>query len=232
MILENPAELFAPNSATGNAQNSFDFVETSSEAPTLENIRSGQIMDADQSGESVKQIQAMLTKAGFKVEPTGVFDANTEKQVIAFQKSWGISTTGKMGPTTLKALDTAQLGSSPLARAIANTARSMAEARGTVGQCYNAVANAIESHIKPFLSGGHAYMAANQFANHPRFREIPVPANMNQLPVGAVVVWGQGNSESGHISVHLGQGQEASDHVATQMQNHYGGAKPRIFLPV
>ena len=44
-------------------------------------------------------------------------------------------------------------------------------------------------------------------------------------------MWGKGTSRSGHISVSLGDGREASDHIAQQMTYHYGGAPARIFYP-
>lgn len=229
--LLNPQDLFQPGAtAKSSAVPIQAFVDDTPEAPSLNTIRQGKIMDLGQKGESVQAIQKMLSKAGFGVAATGTFGPTTQGQVKAFQTSWKLSPTGQVGPTTLKALEQAQDGSSPLAKALAQSARTIAQARDTVGQCYNAVAEAIESNLPEFLWGMHAYMAADQLAAHPRFREIPAPADMNNLPVGAVVVWGKGHSESGHISVYLGQGLEASDHIAAQMQTHYGGGAARIFV--
>ena len=237
-----PQDLFLPGTAQSTAQAKSQntqkasaaplqaFVDDAVESPSLAAIRQGKIMDLGQSGASVKEIQKMLSKAGFGVAQSGSFGPTTQGQVKAFQKCWKISETGQVGPTTLKILEQAQDGSSPLAKAMAQSARSIANARGTTGQCYNAVAEAIENNLPNFLWGMHAYMAADQLAAHPRFREIPAPADMNKLPIGAVVVWGQGQSESGHISVHLGQGLEASDHIAAQMQSHYGGGSARVFV--
>jgi len=226
-----PQDILLPGTAQkSSATPILAFVEDAAEAPTLAAIRQGKIMDLGQSGSSVKEIQKMLGKAGFGVSQSGTFGPTTQSQVKAFQKCWKISETGQVGPTTLKILEQAQDGSSPLAKAMAQSARAIANARGTTGQCYNAVAEAIEANLPNFLWGMHAYMAADQLAAHPRFREIPAPADMNKLPVGAVVVWGQGRSESGHISVHLGHGLEASDHIEAQMQSHYGGGSARVFV--
>ncbi|MGE3728626.1 MAG: peptidoglycan-binding protein [Candidatus Sericytochromatia bacterium] len=230
-----PQDLFLPGTAQTTAQKASApplqaFVDDAVESPSLAAIRQGKIMDLGQSGASVKEIQKMLSKAGFGVSQSGSFGPTTQGQVKAFQKCWKLSETGQIGPTTLKMLEQAQDGSSPLAKAMAQSARAIANARGTTGQCYNAVAEAIENNLPNFLWGMHAYMAADQLADHPRFREIPAPADMNKLPVGAVVVWGQGRSESGHISVHLGQGLEASDHIEAQMQSHYGGGSARVFV--
>ena len=113
---------------------------------------------------------------------------------------------------------------------IADEAYYEASRRGTSGWCYNAVADAVERVTGPFLWGSHAYQAADQFAASPHFYEV-WGKDLRTLPAGAVVVWGKGTSRSGHISVALGNGQEASDHIASQMTYHYGGASARVFLP-
>jgi hypothetical protein len=109
--------------------------------------------------------------------------------------------------------------------------RGVSGAPGTVGRCYEFVANAVDAVIGRFLSGGHAYMAASQLAARPSsFTEISA-SSLSSLPAGAIVVWGKGTSKSGHISIALGDGREVSDHVAPQMKRHYGGAGARVFLP-
>ena len=113
---------------------------------------------------------------------------------------------------------------------LADEAYWEASRRGTVGWCYNAVADAVERITGPFLWGSHAYQAADQFKSSPHFYEV-FSYNIRNLPAGAIVVWGKGNSRSGHISVSLGDGREASDHITTQMTYHYGGAPERVFYP-
>ena len=113
---------------------------------------------------------------------------------------------------------------------IADEAYYQATRRNTVGYCYSAAADAIESVVGAFLYGASAYMAADQLANHPRFTEVR-GVSLPSLPAGAVVVWGRGTSAHGHISIALGDGREASDHIAQQMTYHYGGAPARVFYP-
>lgn len=113
---------------------------------------------------------------------------------------------------------------------IADEAYWEARNRNTVGWCYNAVADAVERVTGRFLWGSHAYQSADQFAASNHFFEV-WNRNLTTLPQGAIVVWGKGSSQSGHISVSLGNGQEASDHITSQMTYHYGGAPARIFLP-
>lgn len=104
---------------------------------------------------------------------------------------------------------------------------------GGSGYCYQYVAKTLHSHYAPFLSGRHAWMAADQLAAHPAFREIAVPPqDLPRLPAGAIVVWSQGSSQSGHISIADGRGQEISDHSTAQLTRHYGGGQPRVFIPV
>lgn len=117
-------------------------------------------------------------------------------------------------------------------QALAQEASREARSRGTVGSCYNAVADVIDRKVDKFLWGDHAYMAADQLAQRKdHFREVPAN-DLANLPAGAVVVWGKGNSESGHISIALGDGREASDHIEAQMRSHYGGAPARVFIPI
>ena len=81
------------------------------------------------------------------------------------------------------------------------------------------------------LHGASAYMAADQLARNPRFREVQVPANqLRSLPPGAIVVWDRGQGKPhGHISIALGNGQEASDVLRNQITNY--GTRHRVFLP-
>lgn len=105
-------------------------------------------------------------------------------------------------------------------------------ASGGTGLCYQYVASAIHAELPAFLTGMHAYMAADQLATSPAFRELAVAADsLPALPAGAVVVWSRGSSESGHISIADGRGYEISDHVAPQMTSHYGGGSYRVFVP-
>ena len=104
--------------------------------------------------------------------------------------------------------------------------------RYSKSDCYEYVANAVDRVMGSFLTGMHAYMAASQLAaRKDMFKEIP-PTGLSALPAGAIVVWGKGTSKSGHISIALGDGQESSDHIASQMLSHYGGAAARVFLPL
>lgn len=118
----------------------------------------------------------------------------------------------------------------------AHYAEQVANEMGSTGWCYRGVSDAVSqaTNGEVVLTGGSAYMAADQLAGMPdRFEEVSVsPENLSQLPPGAIVVWGKtADSEHGHISVALGDGREASDHVQSQMTSLRGHTNYRVFIP-
>ncbi|MEQ8275592.1 MAG: hypothetical protein RKU31_18105 [Deltaproteobacteria bacterium] len=117
--------------------------------------------------------------------------------------------------------------------ALAHTAEQVANGMGTTGWCYRGVKQAVAQSTGVQLTGGSAYEAADQLAASGRFQEVEVsPENLTQLPPGAVVVWGQTSaSPHGHISVALGDGREASDHVQSQITSLRGASNYRVFVP-
>jgi len=120
--------------------------------------------------------------------------------------------------------------SSPTGDAIADFAEKYATGNG--GQCYAYVADALDrAGIR--LSGMSAYMAANQLARHPKVREIRgIRSNgLTSLPKGTIVVWNRGEGHcNGHISISLGNGEEASDMIRTQITDY--GTSFRTFVPL
>ena len=87
--------------------------------------------------------------------------------------------------------------------------------------------------------------AGLQLARDPDFKEVNVSRDqLAKLPRGAVVVWGKSGAKPyGHVSVALGDGREASDHVQRQTTGgRYGtdfgrgpdpqGRQFRVFIPV
>jgi hypothetical protein len=118
--------------------------------------------------------------------------------------------------------------------ALARAADQSACRTDTVGMCYAGVKPALAA-IGVHVTGGAAYEAADQLARNPKMREVSVPrSNLSHLPPGAVVVWNPANSHPyGHISVALGNGQEASDHIQHQVHDLTGGGDGyRVFMPV
>jgi hypothetical protein len=118
-------------------------------------------------------------------------------------------------------------------RALAAEASRIATMRNTTGRCYAGVADAVDAKVGRFLWGMSAYMAADQLAARPEFKEVNVSAQeLSKLPAGAIVVWGKTDaSPDGHISIALGDGREASDHIDTQRTHLRGFTNFRVFIP-
>jgi hypothetical protein len=211
-------------------------------APALSAILAGKgTMQSGQSGPAVQELIKLLNKAGYAVSDTLSYD-EVQPKVADFQVKQGLLKAnsphlGKVGKQTLGALkQISEFGdyNTEKGQALAAFARRKTGGRNySTKRCYEFVANAVDAKIGPFLSGGHAYLAANQLARNPKFKEIKVAAkDLSKLPAGAIVVWGKGDSKSGHISIADGKGNEISDFVGNQMKSHYGGGKPRVFLPL
>ena len=115
----------------------------------------------------------------------------------------------------------------PLAFRIANAAERNASNVGTVGWCYREVANTLD-RFGVHLYGMSAYMAAPQLAKNEHFKEVSA---QGELKKGTVLVFAPtANHPNGHITVYLGNGREASDHVQGLVNfNAYGGV--RAFQP-
>lgn len=122
-------------------------------------------------------------------------------------------------------------GSTAFGNSIANNAAQTANNMSSTGYCYRGVANTL-SKSGVNLSGMSAYMGADQLARSPKFKEATVSRNdLKSLPAGAVVVWDKcPGHQHGHISIALGDGREASDHIQSQMTNY--GPRFRVFIPV
>ena len=126
------------------------------------------------------------------------------------------------------------------AEKIAALAKKYANKMDTIGNCLVGVARA----IREFLGLKHtalsplpkAYLAAEQFRNDPtlskHFKEVKVDrSDLANLPAGAVVVWNKSEGHpAGHISIALGNGKEASDHIQKQMNRQ--NADFTVFYPV
>lgn len=208
-------------------------------APALTEIAAGETLQPGQKGPAVRRIRQLFRRLGRPVKASDVYDAQLTAHVGWFQLKHHLSTAqnphwGEVGPSTLEALIQAARSKpydARMGRQLVAFARE--HISGGSYQCYFYVARTLHSFYRPFLSGMHAYMAADYLARNPRFREVNVSvAKLPSLPAGAIVVWDKGHSISGHISIADGQGNEISDHISPQMLAHYGGAGARVFLPV
>ena len=148
----------------------------------------------------------------------------------------GAGGSGAVGGATAPMATSSDFGSVPAwGAALAKDAEK--NANGPGGYCFKWVRQALERAGVKGVGGASAYMAADQLAKNPKFREIQVsPKDLPKLPAGAVVVWDRGGSGAssagkthGHISISLGDGREVSDKVRKQITGM--GSKVRVFLP-
>lgn len=233
----------------------------------------GARMRRGMSGESVKEMQRKLNALGANppLEVDGKFGPKTERALEEFQGDSGVQQTGVLGATTLEALDKAKprpaserpgagrsggtqrsgrtidvgdIEGGSRAQQLARIAQRTATRMGTVGYCAKGVNDSL---IAAGLASerGHAYQKAEQLARDSDFREVNVSRDqLSKLPPGAVVVWGRSNAKPwGHVTVSLGDGREASDHVQRMITGgRYGtdfgrgpdpqGRQFRVFMPV
>ena len=119
----------------------------------------------------------------------------------------------------------------PKAKQLASTARRQAQMMNTRGWCARGVNRAMRAAGLATTPLPSAYMYANKLAKDSRFRELPnvSDAQVRKLPPGAIVVYDAsgGRTRHGHIMVTLGNGLEASDHVA-RISTH---GRQRVFVP-
>lgn len=134
--------------------------------------------------------------------------------------------------TTSKNLPAADPRSNPRMQKLANIAAQNAAAKNTRGWCLREVQNSMAAAGHKVNRVGHAFQSAQDFAKDPGFKEVKPPADLRKLPAGAVVVWDRSPAHvSGHISVALGDGREASDHIRPQFSQAEFGTRCRVFYP-
>jgi peptidoglycan hydrolase-like protein with peptidoglycan-binding domain len=241
-------------------------------APSLAEIKKAQgaTMIRGMGGADVKELQKMLNAQGANppLALDGKFGPKTEAMLKAYQSANGIQQTGVLGPQTLASFSaapkpiaqaaagaTSSTGAAPASRVsgseltgsafgdkLGDAAQRIAQRMNSVGACAKGVNDALTSLGVP--GRGHAYQKAQQLAGNPKFREVNISSSdLANLPRGAVVVWGRSGAKPyGHVSIALGGGREASDHVQNQVRGgRYGtdfgngpdpqGRQFRVFLP-
>lgn len=119
-------------------------------------------------------------------------------------------------------------GDPTLAATICRDARAVANRMDSHGLCLKGVATALDMAGTNNIHGGSAYMAADRLARDDDFEEISENA---KLKPGDIVVHGTTKTNPhGHILVYLGNGMEASDHIAPLTNMDYGSFT-RVFRP-
>lgn len=194
-------ELTTLNSQTRSINNSINMVFAN-------------IMQLEQSIES-ENLANLQTTAG--VSGTNSVDGTTATTPV----SSGLSNNAKV--------DT-QMGKN-LAEAVVSCINTNGS---TTGWCLRGVNRAMQKVYGYGFSFGSAYQALGALQSDSNFVEItnqyPNKSDLKNLPAGAIVVWGNNSAHPhGHISIALGDGREASDHIANQYTNSGNGY--HIFMP-
>ncbi len=116
---------------------------------------------------------------------------------------------------------------------LAEAAEAMASSMGTTGWCLKGVNNTLEEVYGFRLSYNSAYQAIPELQSRSDFTEVtdqyPSASDLTNLPAGAIVVWeNSSNHQHGHISIALGDGREASDHIQNQTTSY--GTQYHVFI--
>ena len=125
-----------------------------------------------------------------------------------------------------------------LGNSLANIANKNATQKDTRHKCLQGVRETLnKTGLVNGSMGGSAYQAAELLAHNKNFKEVAVDTkDLKNLPAGCVIVWDRnyvGTKSSdihGHIAVTLGDGREASDHVANK--TYILNSNHRVFVPV
>lgn len=225
--------------------------------PSIDDVKQGKIViGADpkltQTGPAVTKAQERLKAMGYPVEVTGKFDQQTQRFLKKFQMGTGCCGKGRdglgqLGSVTWKRLNqmanTQAMRSKLVSVAQTNTAKhydrswiyqGTKESTQSLGSCYTYVPRAADAINRgSSMQGQDAFEAIEELKRDSRYQKIQVPhGHLKDLPEGAIVVWEQGTSKSGHISIADGKGNEISDFIQTQWEEHYGGGLPHVFLPI
>ena len=120
---------------------------------------------------------------------------------------------------------------------LATKAKQIANSRNTNGNSYQAVTQAINSVLGGY-SASTPEMAIDQLRQSGKYVEYTQKTGVKSrelpsLPPGAIVVWRRTcKATKGDISIALGNGMEASDHIAKQRIHLNGDAyQHRVFMP-
>ncbi|MEZ0368162.1 MAG: peptidoglycan-binding protein [Candidatus Sericytochromatia bacterium] len=199
----------------------------------LTTANTGSVSQA-QVQEMIRDIQKRLRAVGYeRAQETGTMDNTTRSLIQDLQRDRDLPQTGRWNAKVAGVAS--EIANLPPARNLASAAEEVASNMRSKGRCYRGVKEAIKRSTGVYLEGGSAWQAAGQLARSPKFKEVQLgsQADLTKLPPGAVVVWPQSSrSPHGHISVSLGNGREASDHVQNQITSLRSETRlPRVFLP-
>ena len=208
------------------------------------------LVDKMQAGTSASDLQNELTALNNQSSSINLIFAtimqleqSIESENLANYSTNAASGVSNVAATTgTNAVTSATTGLSDNAKVDTQTGKKLAEAvvscintnGSTTGWCLRGVNRAMSKVYGYGFSFGSAYQALGALQSDSNFVEItgqyPNASDLKNLPAGAIVVWGNNSAHPhGHISIALGDGREASDHIANQYTNSGNGY--HIFMP-
>ena len=198
----------------------------------------------DKIAELPKEIQKKVCSALGVSEPKAKSNDNTNynfSPVTPFQKALGsmpqpvqnvVNKTTNYINSTASDKSVGEVSATENGNKLAQIANQTAKQMGSSGWCLKGVNNSLEKMYGFRLSYNSAYMAIPALDKMTdKFTKVnATKADLDKLPAGAVVVWeADGDNPHGHISISLGNGYEASDHVAKQYKNI--SEKFHVYIP-
>lgn len=116
---------------------------------------------------------------------------------------------------------------------LARKAMQVANAENTKGWCARGVNDTLQAVglSEGEIRSASAYQCADKLANSNNFKEVRVSkSDLKNLPAGCIICWDRNQQhQHGHITITLGNGKEASDHVTDLIDL---GTDFRVFVPV
>jgi LysM repeat protein len=185
-------------------------------------------VDALAKANNIQNVDLIYAGATLKI-PGETYTTDTFQSQATQKSSARARTTGSAPTGAASSVNGSEFGSN--AARLAASARSVATRMNTTGWCAKGVGDALDAAGLSVPRQPSAYLYADVLARDPRFREVRLTdEQIRQLPPGAIVVSDKYNSPTnphGHISVTLGNGMEASDHVQSQLLI----GTQRVFIP-
>lgn len=167
-----------------------------------------------------------LTNAYQKMQVQNTYKMNAMGGIGGFGAMSGVSSVGIYGP---------YLGATNEGERLAQIASCAGGQNGTRGKCLKGVNDSLQAAYGFRLSYPSAYMAKQSLDRMgDKFQNVTCqyqPASkLKSLPPGAIVVWDRKEGHPhGHISIALGNGQEASDHIQNQITGY--GSCYVVYMP-
>lgn len=164
---------------------------------------------------------------------SGMSELESLRNAKALKQQQEAAASSSSGTTNYPIGNTTYNGDLPSDERFAQIAKNMATSMGSTGLCLRGVNRSVQQAYGFALNQNSAYQAIPVMQGKSDFEEVTSQYksdnDLKNLPAGAIVIWENSSAHPhGHISVALGNGQEASDHVQNQITNY--GTQYHVFV--